>query len=155
MLFRSAVDEYQRLQADRDDLRVRFLLIFIVVALLLLMAAVSVALMFASRLTAPVSALVQAAERVRQGELSARVPEGPADDEVASLSRAFNRMTSQLENQRGELIDANQQLDNRRRFTEAVLSGVSSGVVGLDADGKINLPNRASVALLEIGRAHV
>ena len=145
---RTAADEYQRLESERDGIQVRFALIFILVALLLLLAAVWVALMFASRLIAPITALVQAAERVRQGELSSRVPEGPADDEVASLSRAFNRMTSQLENQRGELIDANQQLDNRRRFTEAVLSGVSSGVVGLDADGRINLPNRSAVQLV-------
>ena len=145
---RNAVAEYERLYSERSDFQVRFALVFILVALLLLLAAVWLALFFASRLIAPVSALVQAAERIRTGDLSARVTEGPADDEVASLSRAFNRMTSQLENQRGELIDANQQLDNRRRFTEAVLSGVSSGVVGLDADGRINLPNRTAVQLL-------
>ncbi len=145
---RNAVAEYERLYNERSAFQVRFALVFILVALLLLLAAVWLALFFASRLIAPVSALVQAAERIRTGDLSARVTEGPADDEVASLSRAFNRMTSQLENQRGELIDANQQLDNRRRFTEAVLSGVSSGVVGLDADGRINLPNRTAVQLL-------
>ncbi|MBM3506267.1 MAG: PAS domain-containing sensor histidine kinase [Alphaproteobacteria bacterium] len=158
---RNAVAEYQRLESERSGFQVRFALIFIVVALLLLLAAVWLALVFASRLIAPVSALVQASERIRAGDLSARVPEGPPDDEVGSLSRAFNRMTSQLENQRGELIDANQQLDNRRRFTEAVLSGVSSGVVGLDAEGRINLPNRTAVQLLEtsaeslIGRSFV
>ncbi len=147
---RNAVAEYQRLESERSGIQITFALIFIVVALLLLLAAVWVALMFASRLIAPVSTLIQAAERVRQGDLTARVPEGPADDEVASLSRAFNRMTSQLEHQRGELIDANQQLDNRRRFTEAVLSGVSSGVVGLDSEGRVNLQNRAAVQLLGI-----
>jgi two-component system nitrogen regulation sensor histidine kinase NtrY len=145
---RNAAAEYQRLYSERSNFQLRFALVFILVCLLLLLAAVWLALFFASRLIAPVSALVQAAERIRTGDLTARVTEGPADDEVASLSRAFNRMTTQLENQRGELIEANQQLDDRRRFTEAVLSGVSSGVVGLDADGCINLPNRSAVLLL-------
>ena len=147
---RSAVAEYQRLESERSEIQITFVLIFIVVALLLLMAAVLVALLFASRLINPVSALVLAAERVRDGDLSARVPEGPADDEVASLSRAFNRMTSQLQSQRSELVDANQQLNRRRRFTEAVLTGVSSGVIGLDADGGINLPNPSAVQLLDV-----
>lgn len=147
---RSAVAEYQRLERERSDIQVTFVLIFIVVALLLLLASVWVALLFASRLVNPVSTLIQAAERVRGGDLSARVPEGPEDDEVASLSRAFNRMTSQLQGQRSELMEVNQQLNKRRRFTEAVLSGVSSGVIGLDAEGKINLPNRSAVQLLDV-----
>lgn len=146
---RTAVNEYQRLESERSSVQIAFALIFIVVALLLLLAAVFVALTFASRLVGPVSNLVQAAERIRGGDLSARVPEGPSDDEIGSLSRAFNRMTSQLEGQRGELIDANRQLDMRRRFTEAVLSGVSSGVIGLTADGRINLSNRTAVQLLD------
>ena len=69
---------------------------------------------------------------MRAGDLSARVPEGEKDDELTSLSRAFNRMTYQIESQQRELIEANRQLDERRRFTETVLTGVSAGVIGLD-----------------------
>src|ERR1700731_1513948 len=57
-------------------------------------------------------------------------------------------MTYQLQSQQRELIEANRQLDERRRFTETVLSGVSAGVIGLDRDGRINLPNRSASALL-------
>jgi two-component system, NtrC family, nitrogen regulation sensor histidine kinase NtrY len=64
------------------------------------------------------------------------------------LSRAFNRMTYQIQSQQRELLEANRQLDDRRRFTETVLSGVSAGVIGLDRDGRINLPNRSASALL-------
>ena len=152
---KSAAAEYQRLESERGDLQITFALIFIVVALLLLLAAVWTALLFASRLVAPVSSLVRAVERVREGELSARVPEGPEGDEIGSLSRAFNRMTSQLEDQRTELMTANEQLDNRRRFTEAVLSGVSSGVIGISADGIVNLPNRAAAYQLETQAEHL
>ncbi|HEX2114853.1 MAG TPA: ATP-binding protein, partial [Alphaproteobacteria bacterium] len=116
--------------------------------LLLLLAAVWTGLVIATRLVQPIAALSAAAERVRSGDLLVRVEEGTSDDELGSLSRAFNRMTSQLSTQRAELVEANRQIDDRRRFTEAVLSGVSAGVVGLDADGRINLPNRSATVLL-------
>jgi two-component system nitrogen regulation sensor histidine kinase NtrY len=87
---------------------------------------------------------------VRAGDLAVRVPEIASEDEVAGLSRAFNRMTGQLAAQRAELMDAYGQLDERRRFTEAVLAGVSAGVIGLDAEGCIELPNRAAAELLGI-----
>ncbi len=77
-----------------------------------------------------------------------RVPEAQTGDELAGLSRAFNRMTGQLAAQRAELMDAYSQIDERRRFTETVLSGVSAGVIGLDAQGRIELPNRAADELL-------
>jgi len=98
----------------------------------------------------PISRLVGAAERVSGGDLSARVPEGDKDDELVSLSRAFNRMTYQIQSQQSELIDANRQLDERRRFTETVLTGVSAGVIGLDRSGRIYLPNRTASALLGV-----
>ena len=77
-----------------------------------------------------------------------RVAEIATGDELAGLSRAFNRMTGQLAAQRAELMDAYSQIDERRRFTETVLSGVSAGVIGLDAQGRIELPNRAADELL-------
>ena len=55
-------------------------------------------------------------------------------------------MTGQLAAQRTELMDAYSQIDERRRFTETVLSGVSAGVIGLDVHGRIELPNRAADA---------
>jgi two-component system nitrogen regulation sensor histidine kinase NtrY len=118
------------------------------VALLLLVVAVWVGLNFATQIVRPIGGLVTAAERVRGGDLSARVPEAGANDEFASLSRAFNRMTNQLESQQRELVEANRQLDFRRRFTETVLAGVSAGVIGLDDFGHINLPNRSASVLL-------
>jgi two-component system nitrogen regulation sensor histidine kinase NtrY len=86
---------------------------------------------------------------VRTGDLSARVPEAGADDEIGSLTRAFNRMIGQQEANRAELMEAYRQLDERRRFTEAVLAGVSAGVIGLDEQGRIELANRSAAALLE------
>ena len=70
--------------------------------------------------------------------------------EIDALGRAFNRMTSQLDHQRTALIDANRELEERRRFTEAVLAGVAVGVVGLDAERRVHLPNRVASDLLGV-----
>ena len=143
-----AVAEYQRLDENRSGLQVTFALIFALVALLVLSAAVLLGLVLANQIARPIGRLILAAERVRAGDLGVRVPEMQSEDEVAGLSRAFNRMTGQLAAQRTELMDAYSQIDERRRFTETVLAGVSAGVVGLDADGRIELPNSAASQLL-------
>jgi two-component system nitrogen regulation sensor histidine kinase NtrY len=143
-----AVAEYSRLDENRSGLQVTFALIFALVALLVLAAAALIGLVLANQIARPLGGLIMAAERVRAGDLSVRVPEAATGDELAGLSRAFNRMTGQLSAQRSELMSAYSQIDARRRFTEAVLSGVSAGVIGLDAEGRIELPNRAASELL-------
>ncbi len=143
-----AVAQFQELEGQRSSIEITFAMMFVLVALLLLVAAIWVGLTFATRLAQPLSALMGAAERVRTGDLSARVEEGPQNDEIGLLSRAFNRMTEQLSTQRSGLIDANRQLDERRHFIETVLSGVTSGVIGLDADGRLNVANRTASELL-------
>ena len=145
---RAVVREYEELEGARTDIQLTSALIFIVVALMLLMAAIWLGLTFANRLVGPIRALMGAAERIRDGDLSARVEERGNDDEIDSLSRAFNRMAGQLAEQHEELVAATQRMDRRRRFTEGVLSGVSAGVVGLNEDGIINLPNKSAAALL-------
>ncbi len=152
----SAALAYQDLEHRRSGVQITFAFLFVVVALLILFASVWLALVFASQLVRPVGLLADAAERVRSGDLTVRVAEGPPGDEVGTLSRAFNRMTSQLQSQRRELIEANAQLDQRRRFTELVLSGVSAGVIGVDQLGRIELPNRSACELLSTDlTAHV
>ncbi len=145
---RKVVDEYHSLELRRSGIQVTFAAIFGVVALLLLLAAVGVGLSLANGLVAPISRLIAAADRVRAGDLTVSVPEAEERHEIDRLSRAFNRMTTQLASQRAELVRANNQLDQRRRFTEAVIGGVSAGVIGLDARGRITLPNRSAASLL-------
>jgi two-component system, NtrC family, nitrogen regulation sensor histidine kinase NtrY len=147
---RAAIDEYRALEGRRSGIQVTFAMIFGVVALLLLLAAVRVGLGFADRLALPISRLIAATDRVRIGDLSASVPEQEEGHEIDQLSRAFNRMTAQLASQRTELINANKELDGRRRFTETVIGGVSAGVLGLDHQGRITLPNRSAADLIRI-----
>ena len=143
-----AVADYRRMDENQSWLQIAFAWIFAIVALLVLLAAGLIGLIMANQIARPVGMLINAAERVRSGDLSVRVQEAATGDELAGLSRAFNRMTGQLAAQRSELMDAYSQIDERRRFTETVLSGVSAGVIGLDAQGRIELPNRTADELL-------
>lgn len=143
-----AVQAYRRLEEGRSGLEITFSLIFIVVALLLLFAAVWVGLVLATRLARPVAELIDASERVSAGELDVQVQEIAASDEVAVLSRAFNRMTKRIASQQARLLETNRELDERRRFTETVLSGVSAGVLSIDPQGRISLLNRSASILL-------
>jgi len=149
---RRAVQAYEDIESRATGLQVGFIVWFAVVALLLLLAAIWLGLTFAEQLSRPIAALAHAAERVRAGDLGARVEEGqgPAGDEIGMLAQAFNRMTEQLGTQRSELMEVNRQLDMRRRFIEAVLSGVSAGVIGLDQNGMITLPNRSAAIRLGV-----
>jgi two-component system nitrogen regulation sensor histidine kinase NtrY len=95
--------------------------------------------------------LVSAAGRVEEGDFSVRVPINRSADEIAMLATAFNRMTGRLQEQTGALIAANDQLDTRRAFIEAVLSSVTAGVIALDPERRILLINRSAEALLHHG----
>ncbi len=146
---RNALDEYQSLISRSRGMVLRFNALLIVVSLLILSAAIWFALWLANRLVTPIARLADAAERVGAGDLDARVPVRGSPDEIGTLARAFNRMTGQLKAQQTALVTANGQLDTRRQFTEAVLSGVSAGVVSIDANGIIRLANHSAAVLLQ------
>src|SRR6185436_18972572 len=105
---------------------------------------------FANRLVAPIRQLMGAAQQISEGNLDVAVNTKPADGDLAMLGSTFNTMTSELKSQRDALVGANTTLDERRRFMEAVLSGVTAGVVGLDPDGTITLVNRSAEDLLNV-----
>ena len=147
---RRAVEAYQNIETRAAGLQFSFIVWFAAVALLLLLSAIWLGLTFANQLARPITGMARVAERVRAGDLGARVEERPAGDEIGVLAQAFNRMTEQIEAQRGDLMEANRQIDARRRFIEAVLSGVSAGVIGIDGEGRITLPNRSAASRLGV-----
>lgn len=117
-------------------------------SLLLLALAVVAAIVVADRIVRPLGTLIGATRTAAGGDLSVRVTPPVRDDEIAVLTRAFNRMTEQLQGQTGALVSVNEQLEARRIFIEAVLSGVSSAVVSVDADHRISLANAAAERLV-------
>ena len=143
----AAAAEYERLEGRRSGLEFAFSMVFAVISMLLLTSVVWVGLSMATNLAAPIIRLIDATERVRSGDFTTSVTEGEPD-EMGQLSRAFNRMTLQLNQQRKELVEANRELDERRRFTETVLNGVSAGVMGLDYMGVVTLVNPSACRLL-------
>lgn len=147
----TALTDYTALTERSRDLQWRFNLILIVVSLLVVAVAIWFAILLASRIVAPIGELAEAAERVGKGDLDARVNPHGTGDEIGVLARSFNRMTAQLKAQQQALIGANTQSEVRRRFMEAVLSGVSAGVLSIDSDGVIRLANARAEALLDCG----
>ena len=143
----AAAAEYERLEGRRSGLELAFSLVFAVISMLLLTSVVWIGMSMATNLAAPIVRLIDATERVRSGDFTTSVAEGVAD-EMGQLSRAFNRMTDQLDQQRNDLVKANRELDERRNFTESVLNGVSAGVIGLDIQGRITLVNPSASRLL-------
>ena len=146
---REAAKTYLRLEESSGKIQITFVAIFAMVSLLLLLAAVWIGMALANQMARPISRLIAAAEDISAGNLQARVEVDDTIGEVGTLSKAFNDMTDQLAAQQDGLMQMNRELDERRRFTETVLSGVSAGVVGLDSEGRINLPNRTASLLLD------
>src|SRR3546814_16216063 len=97
-----------------------------------------VGLSFATQLSRPIGTLISATEQVRAGDLKVRVPEGPEGEEIASLRRAFNRMTKQLATNRPQLLDTNPHSDRRRPFTDTVTPGVVESYLGPPHGGRSN-----------------
>jgi two-component system nitrogen regulation sensor histidine kinase NtrY len=145
------VGDYRALISRSRSLQLQFNIGLLALSLLIVGVAVWVALQVADRLVRPVNELVGAARQVAGGDLSARVPESRQRDELGMLASAFNSMTARLQAQRNQLIAANAQLDSRRALIEAVMSGVSAGVISVGADRKVRLINESAATLLRQG----
>ncbi len=141
---------YREAKDRRNRLQLQFLFAYLQTVLLILLGSVSLGLSYATRIARPIGRLAEAAERVTHGDLTTRVEPGPKDDEIAALARAFNRMSEQLDAQRQDLLDAREDSETRRRFIETVLAGVSAGVIGVDARGRIAVANGSAATLLGV-----
>lgn len=132
---------YETMLGQSSDVEFIFAVVFIVVALLFFLASMWAGLRFATYLVTPITKLIQAAEKVSGGDYNVQVARADKKDPLGILSKTFNNMTTQLNEQRIEL-------EQRQKFTEAVLEGVSAGVIGLDHQGRVHLPNKRASTLL-------
>lgn len=145
--------EYSSIQQRALSLQLKFNIALFVVALLIVGLTMLAALMFADRLVRPINQLVGAARRIAGGDFTARVPIPKTQDEIGTLGIAFNGMTERLQEQTSELVTANAQLESRRALIEAVMSGVSAGVVSIASDRTVRLMNASALALLRRSEA--
>ena len=145
----TALSDYKALTERSRILQWRFNLILLFVSLLIVAIAIWLALWLATRMVAPLSRMAEAAERIGRGDFDARVaPEG-GGEEIQMLARALNRMTGQIKAQQTALRAATDDAEARRRILEAILSGVSAGVLAIGPDGRVRLANRSAMLLLD------
>jgi two-component system nitrogen regulation sensor histidine kinase NtrY len=144
----AVLDDYAALQQRARSSQLSFNAVLFGVALLIMVLTMWIALAVADRLVRPLNLLVGAARRVAEGDLATRVPPQPSGDEVATLGDAFNSMTERLREQTDALISANAESEGRRALIEAVMSGVSAGVISINAKREIRLINESATALL-------
>lgn len=150
----AALGDYQELTERSRTLQLRFNLILLFVSLLIVATSIWLALWLASRMVSPLQRLSLAAERVGAGDFDARVPVA-GGEELQMLAQAFNRMTGQIKGQQMALRAAGAEAEERRRFIEAILSGVSAGVLSVNEAGTIRLANRSAEVLLSLTGAEL
>ena len=142
------ISEYRQYESNRLVLQITFTLMYVGLALVLLLAAVWIGIALANRFVDPIRNLMIASSRVSQGNLDVVVPVEEGRGDLRDLSNRFNTMTQQLRSQRLALVAANETNEKRRQFTEAVVEGVSAGIVGLDPFGAITLVNARAAEML-------
>ena len=150
-----AAQYYDALAAQKLGVQIAFASMYALISLILLLSAIWVALSFANWLVAPIRRLIFATDQVASGNYDVRVPVSLKEGDLAHLGETFNKMAIELSRQTEGLQAANALMDSRRRFTEAVLSGVSAGVIGLDGDGRVTVVNPSAEQLLGLTGAEL
>jgi len=148
----AGVAYYQALEQKKFGIQIAFASMFALVALIVLLSAVWFGLSFANRLVAPIRRLIHATDQVATGNFYVQVPIRRTEGDLAHLGETFNKMTAELRRQHDGLVSASSVMDRRRRFTEAVLAGVSAGVIGINPRGKVTIVNPSAETLLRAPR---
>ena len=151
----AGIQYYLALEQKRVGIQFAFASMFALIALIVLLSAIWFGLSFANRLVAPIRRLIHGTDQVASGNYYVQVPVRRSEGDLAHLGETFNKMTAELRSQHDGLLAASDLMDRRRRFMEAVLSGVSAGVIGIDSHGLITIVNPSSDALLQLGREEI
>ena len=128
-------------EQHRHDFELTFAIMFALLAAIMLLSAVWLGLAFTNNLVGPIRRLIAATDQVSAGNFYVQVPVRAAEGDLAHLGETFNKMTSELRLQQNRLVAANHLMDERRVFTEAVLSGVPAAVIGIGARGDVTVLN--------------
>jgi two-component system nitrogen regulation sensor histidine kinase NtrY len=147
------ITEYRQYASNRLVFQITFTIMYVGLAVVLLLAALWIGIALANRFVDPIRNLMIASNRVSGGDLDVQVPVQEGRGDLRDLSNGFNRMTQQLKTQREALLTANEMNEKRRQFTEAVVEGVSAGIIGLDPFGAVTLVNARACEML--GRSEI
>jgi len=149
-LVRANAEDYRDLEGNRTATQVAFALSYLGLTLVIVISAIWTGIAVADRLVRPIRQMIGAADEVSTGNLDVQVPVRDSDGDVASFAATFNTMIRELKSQRTEVLTARDEMDERRRFSEAVLAGVTAGVIGVDHDGHITIVNRSAETMLDL-----
>jgi two-component system, NtrC family, nitrogen regulation sensor histidine kinase NtrY len=152
-IVRANTEEYSGLEANRRTTQIAFALLYLGLTLVIVLSAIWTGIAVADRIVRPIRQLIGAADEVATGNLDVGVAVRPSDGDVASLGDTFNKMIQQLKSQRNEILAAKDAVNERRRFSEAVLAGVTAGVIGVSPDGIVTIVNRSAETMLAISAA--
>lgn len=144
------IQKYSDIEQNRWQIRFMFMMMYGLFALLSLLIAIGIGIMLADHIAKPIGQLVEAAQRIRRGQLDTRVKIEPNIIEFLGLAKAFNLMVNELQKQKNQLETANSDIERRRRFIETTLKGLTSGVIGLDDTNHIQVLNDAALYILGI-----
>jgi len=146
-------DEYRGLESNRTTTQVAFALLYLGLTLIIVLSAIWTGIAVSDRLVRPIRQLIGAADEVATGNLDVTVAVRASDGDVGARGGPFIKMLQELKFQRNEILKAKDLIDERRRFSEAVLAGVTAGVIGVDSSGTITIVNRSTEAMLAINGA--
>ncbi len=141
-------DAFVHFDTHRRAIQIAFIIMYGLLAIIMLLSAIWLGLSFANVLVAPIRRLINATDQVSSGNLYVQVPVRRSEGDLARLGETFNKMISELRLQQNRLIAARETIDERRLFTEAVLSGVPAAVIGIDAKGDVTVVNPSAQKLL-------
>ena len=139
---------FDTFEQHRHQFQITLAMMFGLLAAIMLLSAVWLGLAFTNGLVAPIRRLIAATDQVSAGNFYVQVPVRAAEGDLAHLGSTFNKMTSELRQQQNRLIAANHLMDERRVFTEAVLSGVPAAVIGVGARGDVTVLNPSARLLV-------
>jgi two-component system nitrogen regulation sensor histidine kinase NtrY len=156
-----AFREYKQLKLLKNPIKGIYILLFLLMTLIIVFSATWFGLYLARGITDPIQMLARGTREVAAGNLKYKV-EVRADDEIGILVDSFNRMTGDLEASQAKLEETYRDLqakhaevEQRRRYTETVLETVATGVVSLDASGRVTTINGAAERMLALPAAQI
>ena len=145
--------DYNLLEQNRLPFQLAFAILYLGVCLIVLLCAIWMGISVTTRIVTPIRKLMYAAQEVSDGNLDVKVDSSQSEGDLQFLSETFNVMLADLKTQQSDLVDAKELMDQRARFIEAVLSGVSAAVIGLDTNGKITIANKYALPILGLDSA--
>lgn len=145
----TAANEYFDLEKKIKNFQFQFYQLFIAVNLLVISLSIWFGLLFANKIIFPIKTIISASKKISQGNLKTRIQNFSEFQDFNVLSKSLNLMVDKFLEQKNNLFKAKQTLDLRRKFTEAVIEGVSAGILYIDFKSFVLLYNKRSQEILE------